>query len=332
MNNEADPDVQLDDDDWSFRAATASDAYLAWSCMLSTTHLPWSVQELGTDTGGFSASVRRRYLADLILVDCSCDPCSGTRGAHEIASTDDEYLVLLMTLAGREMVGQGDRQSRLRPGSVVVWDSAQPAHFVVQEALVKRSLIVPKTALAEVGSRGLLQTGTVLDKTAPAVTLLSGYLDGLSRTLDDLPLGALPAARNATIELLAAALQDVPTGPPGNPAVILAAAETHIERHLADPDLTPAAVAAGVGVSLRSLQRAFEGSSGSVAGTIRTRRLNRARDDLRAGRTVAQVARRWQFADPSHFSRSFKQHFGYSPSDTTGPPAAPAAEDRSKRS
>jgi AraC-like DNA-binding protein len=318
VSEESDPHGVHTCDDWSFRAATENDAYVAWSRMLSSTHLPWSVQELSTCTPDFQASVRRRYLADLVLVDCACDPCSGTRGAHEIASTDGEYLVVLMTLSGRELVGQGDDQSQLRPGSVVVWDSAKPAHFVVQEALVKRSLIVPKSALAEVGSRGLLQTGKVLDQTAPAVTLLSGYLDGLSRTLDNLPLGALPAARNATIELLAAALQEMPSGPPGNPATILTAAETYIERHLADPNLTPTGIAAAVGVSLRSLQRAFEGSPESLAGTIRSRRLTRARDDLLAGRSVAQVARRWLFADPSHFSRSFKHHFGFSPSGTTG--------------
>lgn len=304
-----------DADEWRFHLDTYSEAHAAWSRMLSATHLPWSLRELDVAAGGFGASVRRRHLADLILVDCSCDPCAGARRTHEIAQTDGEYLVLLMTLSDREVVGQGDRQSQLVPGSVVVWDSSCPAEFVVQEPLVKRSLIVPKSALAEVGSRGLLRVGTVLDQAAPAVTLLSGYLDGLSRTLDRLPLGALPAARNATIELLAAALQDVPSGMPATPALVLCAAETYIDRHLGDTTLCPEQVAAGVGVSLRSLQRAFQGSTDSVAGTIRVRRLVRARDDLLAGRTVAQVARRWQFADASHFSRSFKQHFGYSPRD-----------------
>ncbi|GAA4329852.1 hypothetical protein GCM10023162_35290 [Klenkia terrae] len=143
----------------------------AWGRLLSSTHLPWSIAELDADAPGFRATVRRRHLADLVLVDCTCDPCSGTRRAHDIAATDGEYLVMLMTLSGREVVGQGGRQAQLRPGSVVVWDSTTPAEFVVQERLVKRSLVVPKAALAEVGSRGLLLTGTVLDSSAPAVTL-----------------------------------------------------------------------------------------------------------------------------------------------------------------
>ena len=317
------PASSEDADDWGFHASTRTEAHDAWSRMLSSTHLPWSIQEITGERDHFDASVRRRHLADLILVDCSCDPSAGVRRAHEISRTDDEYLVMLMTLQGREVVRQDGVESQLEPGSVVIWDSARPAQFAVQERLVKRSLFVPKTALLEVGSRGLLQTGTVLDQTAPAVTLLAGYLEGLSRTIDDLPLGALPAARNATIELLAAALQDVPVGPPGAPAVLRTAAETIIERHLADPALTPALVASSLGVSLRSLHRAYEDTDDSVSGTIRVRRLARARDDLLAGRTVSQVASRWCYSDASHFSRTFKSHFGHNPSDLLHAGASP---------
>ena len=304
-------------DDWSFRTPARADAYDAWSRMLSATHLPWSVTELEPDRrSGFGAAVHRRHLADLVLVDCSCDPNAGIRGSREIAGTDGDYLVMLMTLRGREVVWQGESQAALEPGSVVVWDSATPAEFLVREPLVKRSLLVPKAALAEVGARGELMTGSVLDATAPAVTLLSGYLDALSATIDHLPLGALPAARNATIELLAAALQE-PVRVPQMTVATRAAAEAYIDRHLRERQLSAADVSSAIGVSVRSLHRAFEDSGESVAAFIRLRRLSRARDDLTAGMTVSQVARRWHYTDPSHFSRSFKRHFGINPSDLT---------------
>jgi AraC family transcriptional regulator, positive regulator of tynA and feaB len=54
---------------------------------------------------------------------------------------------------------------------------------------------------------------------------------------------------------------------------VRSAAETHIDHNLADTRLTPAAVAAAIGVSFRTLHRAFEGADDSVAGLIRTRRL-----------------------------------------------------------
>jgi AraC family transcriptional regulator, positive regulator of tynA and feaB len=305
-------------EEWDVRTSSRSDAYDAWTRMLSATHLPWSVTELSPDPpAGFSASARRRHLADLVLVECTCSPNAGARRRHEIAATDGEYLVMLMTLSGHEMVSQAGNVAQLSPGSVVVWDSEQPAEFMVQDTLVKRSLLVPKSALAEVGQRGALRTGAVLDISAPAVTLLSRYLDSLSATLDALPLGALPAARNATIELLAAALQDIRSADLCSGPATRSAAESFIDHRLSEEALTPAVVARALGVSTRSLHRAFEDSGESVSSFIRTRRLVRARDDLLAGHTVSQVARRWHFTDPSHFSRSFKRHFGINPSDLT---------------
>lgn len=306
--------MKMDDCDWSFATDSRALAEDSWSRMLSENHLDWSLDELEWSGGAFSASVRRRALIDLALVDCECDPSAGHRGEAELSSSSDAYLVLLMNLDGAEVVEQNNQQASLRPGSVVVWDSEKPAAFTVEARLKKRSLIMPKSALAEVGVRGQLQTGRVLDHTAPAVRLLSGYLEALSQTIDLMPLGALPAARNATIELVTAALQ-VESVSAASPLAIRTTAEQHIQSHLRSPMLTPNSVAGELGISVRTLQRAFEGSERSLSEVIRTGRLTAARDDLLAGAAVGSVARRWQFSDTSHFSRTFKRHFGLSPSE-----------------
>jgi AraC-like DNA-binding protein len=53
-----------------------------------------------------------------------------------------------------------------------------------------------------------------------------------------------------------------------------------IEDQLADPELTPSAVARAHHVSLRYLYKLFEGEQKSVAGLIKERRLERCRRDL----------------------------------------------------
>ena len=131
-----------------------------------------------------------------------------------------------------------------------------------------------------------------------------------------LPADQRRAMRAGTIELLAAALQE-PVRAPQTTAATRTVAEAYIDRHLRQQRLSAAEVSRAVGVSIRSLHRAFEDSGESVASFIRLRRLSRARDDLLTGMTVGQVARRWHYTDPSHFSRSFKRHFGISPSDLT---------------
>jgi AraC family transcriptional regulator, positive regulator of tynA and feaB len=46
------------------------------------------------------------------------------------------------------------------------------------------------------------------------------------------------------------------------------------------------------------------------------RRLARARGELAArGEPISVIARRWGFADSSHFTRAFRTHYGTTPSD-----------------
>lgn len=301
--------------DWSLSTSDRDQAYGQWERMLSDGHLPWSVSELHPVDGTFAASVRKRFLADLILVDCACDPNTGRRSAYEIGKSDEEYLVLLMTLGGHETVTQSGSESQLRSGSLVVWDSEKPALFEVQEALQKRSLFVPKRALAEVGSRGKLSKGVVLDASSPAVVLLTGYLATLSATIDQLPLAAIPAARNATIELMAAALHPDSILGGASQETTRTLAERHIEQNLRDINLSPAAIAVALGVSVRSLHRSFDSSGETVSSMIRIKRLARAKDEIGRGEAISRVAYRWAFSDASHFSRAFKAHYEVSPSD-----------------
>lgn len=155
-----------------------------------------------------------------------------------------------------------------------------------------------------------------LDQDAAAVRLLADYLDSVSRSIDSISLGAIPAVRNATTELVSAALQVHPTGGPTNPVAVICLAQRYIDTNLRRPDLAPPTVAAALGLSLRSLHRAFEDSGLSVAEIVRARRLAAAGDDLLAGATVAFAARRWPFSDASHFpARSSERQYGMAPGE-----------------
>src|SRR5215210_7591713 len=101
-----------------------------WQGALSATHLSWSVA-LPEPGVGFTATVRRSWIGDLALVDCECDPCSGTRQRRQLAETEGEFVIILITRAGRETVSQGTAEVNLRPGDAVAWVSTEPARFAV---------------------------------------------------------------------------------------------------------------------------------------------------------------------------------------------------------
>jgi AraC family transcriptional regulator, positive regulator of tynA and feaB len=71
-------------------------------------------------------------------------------------------------------------------------------------------------------------------------------------------------------------------------------------------------------VSPRTLQRAFAATGESAAAYIRHRRLEQARLALTSTSnrvSITELAAYWQFADSSHFTRSFKTYYGQTPTE-----------------
>jgi len=97
----------------------------------------------------------------------------------------------------------------------------------------------------------------------------------------------------------------------------LAEARRHIERHLADPDPSPASVAAALGIAVRTLHASFEPTGTSFARHVLHRRLEECRAALLGspGRAVTDIAFAWGFSSLSGFYRGFQAAFGMSPGD-----------------
>ena len=93
----------------------------------------------------------------------------------------------------------------------------------------------------------------------------------------------------------------------------------YVDRHLAEPDLTPERAAKEAGLSLRQLHRVFEPTGESFARHVPRRRLEEARATLAGpagvGRSVADVAFGWGFEDLRTFGRAFQRVYGLSPGE-----------------
>ncbi|MCK6491643.1 MAG: AraC family transcriptional regulator [Planctomycetes bacterium] len=100
---------------------------------------------------------------------------------------------------------------------------------------------------------------------------------------------------------------------PGDDLVDLAVARLGAQH---EQDLSIAALAAELGLSVGWLHRAFRRRTGTTPRAFRERvRLERARDLLGAGGLpVAKVARLVGYNDPLYFSRAYHRHFGHPPS------------------
>jgi AraC-like DNA-binding protein len=100
----------------------------------------------------------------------------------------------------------------------------------------------------------------------------------------------------------------------------IASVKRFIESRLHDPHLSADAIAEGCGISVRSLYRAFsDDSAASLSRYLWTRRLDHCaavlRDPRQRHRSLTEICFAWGFSSSSHFSRLFKERFGFTPSE-----------------
>jgi AraC-like DNA-binding protein len=98
---------------------------------------------------------------------------------------------------------------------------------------------------------------------------------------------------------------------------VVAQVRAYVRAHVRDPGLDAALIAAALAVSVRQLYRLCAMAGFRLEQEIIGQRLTGARAELAdpasRHRSIAVVARRWGFADPSHFTRRFREAYGATP-------------------
>lgn len=103
---------------------------------------------------------------------------------------------------------------------------------------------------------------------------------------------------------------------------VTARARAVVRKRIDDADLSAERVAAEVGLSSRQLNRILGLSGLTVKKLIDGERLEHARRAIEAagpgGANMSDIAFRFGFSSSSHFSKSFRRHFGVAPSSLCG--------------
>jgi AraC-like DNA-binding protein len=307
---------------WRARGVGTGARLSSWSEILAATHLAFDVARTPRTPDRFQGAVTRRPFGDLMLVDCAASPFLGRRSDAIITGSTqglrEDVLGFQFVARGVEVVREGDRELALKAGDVVLWDGMQPTEVEIVEAFYKRTLMFPRDQVLAVCPRlAELDALPALDASGSA-RLLVRYMNALVLELPQLEPDAAAAAASAALELLRAAVEpSLPTGRAATRAAMRAEIGRYVRTHLQDPRLGPATIARAYAMSVRALHALFEDVDGSVAGMVRSERLNRCLEDLQRpnGGSVTDIAFRWGFCDAAHFSRVFKREFGATPSE-----------------
>jgi AraC-like DNA-binding protein len=152
-----------------------------------------------------------------------------------------------------------------------------------------------------------------------AARVLADHIMLLIRQLPAMNSVAAPTAVRGTVGLLAACIESNPepqaAAMPERDDKVRHRVSRHIDQNLGLRDLTSQKICRAIGVSRSVLYRAFA-PFGGVADHIRARRLEAAHvllENPNVDRAIWDVARDLGFATDAHFSRLFRQRYGYSP-------------------
>lgn len=278
---------------------------------------PWPLNGLdAAASADFRISVQAVSARDVVIADVySASYVGATMPDHDT----DGWVLLHRMRRGSWRFGQPDGQREditVGAGSLILRHDGPAALFDLAGGSTADVVFLPAPAVPPLtGGQPFLGSANW-----PEARVLMAHAQIVRETARDLSPSGLRAARDALIELAAGIMRREldDTEPALAPALARAAMQL-ADRQLADAGLSPAALAAQLHVSVRTLHRAFAASGQTAAGYIRRRRLEQARTDLDAPPRhrpgVTEVAARYHFADSSHFARLFKAQYGQAPAE-----------------
>ncbi|MQY04542.1 AraC-like ligand-binding domain-containing protein [Actinomadura macrotermitis] len=268
----------------------------------------------------FVASVRNVACGSVQISRLRHPPLRSWRSPQLVRSSDPEVLTLLHPASGRTHLVSEGRHASLSGGEGALLSSSHPFngwhtgddHTDVLLIEIGRAALKPLHRSLD----RLLCTSLDLGQGMGAVLLAHAH--AVVEQAESLTAVDRARLEGSTLDLVHGLLAGHLDGRISAPQqTLLQRIKAFVLRELADPELSPRAVAEAQRVSLRYLHRLFEAEDLSVSAWIRAERLERCRRDLAdpalAGCPVHAIGAKWGLTDPTYFGRVFREAYGMSP-------------------
>ena len=269
----------------------------------------------------FSGTIKRCLLGMVEVANITTTIASFVQ-TPELVSDGRDAVFAVICLEGSMLCTQADSPIRIGPGEGVICDSAEPGGLQMETETRYWALKVARADMTKMMPHIKRFAGVRLSNTGMAVKLLTRYLDGLqggdalgneqqARVFGEHLLDLISMAIGADGDMQQLAERR------GVRAVRHAAVLREIERNVSDNKLSAASVAEMLGVTPRYVHFLLEESGRTFSEHVLARRLKAVEallgDASKGNLKISAIARQVGFTDMSYFNRSFRSHFGDTP-------------------
>jgi AraC-like DNA-binding protein/quercetin dioxygenase-like cupin family protein len=314
----------------------APERFALWEETTSQSHMRNRLHS--EDHEDFLAKMRVLNLGEVQVSALAYSHLEIARTAQLIRQSDPEVYLINYFLSGEGIVSLDGSDTTLRTGNLAVLDSSHPYRGGVRAVPDRWSHVTvqfPRALLPlpEKAAQGLF--AVPVNGRHGMGGVFTRWLTDLNARATEFTPADIPTLASVTLDLLASVIArclgaEEALTPETRKAALRVQINAFVEEHLADPAMTPQAIADAHHISLRHLQQLLAADGTSPAAWIRHRRLERCRLDLAnprlQARPVQAIAARWGFTDPANFSRLFRAAYGIPPRDYRHLPAEACAD------
>lgn len=308
--------IAAGDRSWSSQGFAPGEALAHWRHWVSKTLAPNEIE--APDTSGFFAHWRSHSLGPLNLAAFEAAPQRVVHRGYERSYAGEPAFQLVYSRRATFDTHVGAARFAVNPGEFVLLDNAQPYEMCMEAAHEAIDLVMPVSWLERYIPDPFAFVGRSFSASSgwgvPLGSLLTTMASELSESA--VPRGPLADQLGA---LLSLALGDLPAPKSRHRSKITQRLLHLVEERYAEAELTPADVAADLGISKRYLHALLAETGTTFIGLLNRIRLDRASEMLADPRfrclQVSEVAWRCGYFDSSYFARLFGRRFGMRPSE-----------------
>ena len=278
---------------------------------------------VASDTTQFKATTTVQRVGSTELSNVTSESIRYDRRTVDLRSVPREDIFLSVMLEGEGYFSQNKRQIAHKAGDVLIYDSGKPYSFNYTSAYKAMLLRIPRPLIQAKVTRIDNLGGTILNDQSSFGRLIKSLMNETSIIASSPDLIQEDDFIVPTLDMLTTAISRATEGSnhidSTSHGKLLTEIKTYIRNHITDEDLSLEKVASEKSISLRTLSRLFAETGETPRNWLQSQRLSCAYDALANKRVtnITEAAFTFGYKDLSHFSRTFKKQFGYSPRELT---------------